>query len=191
MDYTALSLTDVKSQIEDIARDAQNVFGGLDARQLNWRADETRWSVAQCLEHLLTANRLMVQAAETALNDDAPRSLWQRLPLLPGVFGRMLVRSQAPDAARKFTAPAGARPTASDIPPDVVQRFIDQHRQALALVQRLDEGRAARAVMTSPFVRFITYSVLDGWRLIVTHDRRHMEQARRVTQSPGFPSARA
>jgi hypothetical protein len=41
--------------------------------------------------------------------------------------------------------------------------------------------------MVSPFVAFITYSVLDGCRLIVTHERRHFEQARRVTQEPGFP----
>ena len=46
----------------------------------------------------------------------------------------------------------------------------------------------ARIIMVSPFVSFITYSVLDGCRLIVTHERRHFEQARRVTQAPGFPS---
>jgi hypothetical protein len=34
----------------------------------------------------------------------------------------------------------------------------------------------------------LTYSVLDGCRLIVTHERRHFEQARRVTQASGFPS---
>jgi hypothetical protein len=29
--------------------------------------------------------------------------------------------------------------------------------------------------------------VLDGCRLIVTHERRHFEQARRVTREPRFP----
>jgi hypothetical protein len=43
--------------------------------------------------------------------------------------------------------------------------------------------------MTSPFIRIVTYSVLDGWRLMVSHDRRHLEQARRVTESPEFPKA--
>jgi hypothetical protein len=37
------------------------------------------------------------------------------------------------------------------------------------------------------FITLVTYSALDGWRLIVAHDQRHLEQARRVTQSPGFP----
>jgi hypothetical protein len=55
-------------------------------------------------------------------------------------------------------------------------------------LQTLDEEEATHAIMTSPFVRVITYSVLDGWRLVLAHDRRHIEQARRVTQSRGFPA---
>ena len=41
--------------------------------------------------------------------------------------------------------------------------------------------------MTSPFIKVVTYSVLDGWRLVFAHERRHFEQARAVSLSPGFP----
>src|SRR5919106_7041775 len=112
MDYTRLSLNQVRSGLEEIARDANATFGRLDARQLNWRPDATRWSVAQCFEHLLTANHLMWRAAEGALDDAQPRTIWQRLPLLPGVLGRALIRSQSPGAERKLTAPSQARPSA-------------------------------------------------------------------------------
>jgi hypothetical protein len=187
VDYTTLSLAEVRAGLDDVARDTQATFGGLDARQLNWRPEAARWSVAQCFEHLLTANRQMLQAAEAALDNAQPRTLWQRLPMLPGLVGRMLIRSQAPSTARKFTAPAKAQPATSDIAADVIQRFVEQHRDAVARVQTLDDRDAARAIMTSPFIKVVTYSVLDGWRLMLAHDRRHFEQARRVTQSPGFP----
>ena len=39
---------------------------------------------------------------------------------------------------------------------------------------------------SSPFVKFVTYSVLDGARLVLAHDHRHLQQAGRVVQSPGF-----
>ena len=187
MDYATLSLAEVGTGLDDLAQETQATFGGLDARQLNWRPDATRWSVAQCFEHLLTANRLMFQTADAALNNAEPRTLWQRLPVLPGVLGRMLIRSQAPGAARKFTAPSKAQPASSDIAADIIQRFVEQHRDAVVRVQALDGPNAARTIMTSPFIRVVTYSVLDGWRLILAHDRRHFEQARRVTLSPGFP----
>ena len=188
MDYTTLSLTEVRTGLDAVAQDTESLFGGFDARQLNWRPDAARWSVAQCFEHLLTANRLMLQSAEAALNNAQPRSLWQRLPVLPGVLGRMLIRTQSPTAARKFTAPSRAQPATSDIAADIIPRFVEQHRQAVATIQTLDERDAARAIMTSPFIKVVTYSVLDGLRLILAHDRRHFEQARRVTLSPGFPN---
>ena len=188
MDYTTLSLAEVKTGLDDVAQETQATFGGFDVQQLNWRPDATRWSVAQCFEHLLTANRLMFQAAEAALNNAGSRTLWQRLPVLPGVLGRMLIRSQAPSASRKFTAPPKAQPSTSDIAADIIQRFVEQHHDAVARVQALDERDAARAIMTSPFIRVVTYSVLDGWRLLLAHDRRHFEQARRITLSAGFPN---
>jgi hypothetical protein len=57
----------------------------------------------------------------------------------------------------------------------------------VARLQGLDERHAARAIMPSPFISVVTYSVLDGCRLMLAHDRRHFEQARRVTLSLGFP----
>jgi len=187
MDYATLPLSEVRSGLESLSQDVQATFGACDDRQLNWRPDPARWSIAQCFDHLLTANALMFRAAEAALDDATPRTVWQRMPIVPRVLGRLLVRSQAPGAARKFKAPSQAVPATSDIAGDVIARFIEQHREAVRRITSLDERDAARAVMTSPFIKVVTYSVFDGWRLVLAHDRRHVEQARAVMQSPGFP----
>jgi hypothetical protein len=191
VDYATLSLAEVRTGLDDVARETQSTFGGLDARQLNWRPDATRWSVAQCFEHLFLANQLMIQAGEDAVNGTAPQTIWRRLPILPGVLGRMIVRSQAPTTTRRYTAGKQSQPASSDIAIDIIQRFVAQQRDAVTRVHALDERDAARTIMTSPFVKVITYSVLDGWRLVYAHDRRHFEQARRVTLSPGFPLSRS
>src|SRR5262245_3794210 len=185
MDYTTLSLADVRYGLDEVARDVEASLGGLSALQLNWRPDTTRWSVGQCVEHLVAVNRLMIQGASDALDHTRPRTVWQRARILSGVLGRMLIRSQSPYGARKFTSPPGAQPAASDIAADVIQRFVEQHRDAVARLLKLDEHNAARVVMPSPFIGVVVYSVLDGWRLVLAHDRRHIEQARRVTLSPG------
>jgi len=189
VDYAALSLAEVRSGLEAVAGEVHATFGGLGSGQLNWRPDPGRWSVAQCFEHLLTADRLMFRAAEAALADGAARSVWQRLPIVPSLLGRMLIRSQAPGGTRRFTAPAQAQPASRDIDADIVQRFVEQQRGAVARLRTLDEQRAARVIMTSPFIKVVTYSVLDGWRLVLAHERRHFEQARGVARSPGFPKA--
>jgi hypothetical protein len=187
MDYTRLTLAEVRTALHDIARASEDTFGRLSAAQLNWQPDHTRWSVAQCLDHLLTTNALMLQSARTALDVSQPRTMWQRLPVLPGVFGRLMIRSLTPTATRKLKAPAAARPVFSEIPEGVVGRFAEQQREMAAWLERLDAARAERTIMTSPFARVITYTVLDACRLVVAHDHRHMQQARRVMAMPGFP----
>jgi hypothetical protein len=188
-DYTKLSLAEVREDLAAIARDTETTFAGLNAQQLNWRPDEQRWSMAQCFEHLLTSNDLMFRGAQAALDATAPGSVWRRLPGWPGFAGRALIRSQSPQATRKYVAPPSSRPAVSASDADVVQRFLQQLRSAAERAATLDEGLAARTIMTSPFLRVITYSVLDGWRLLVAHARRHVEQARRVMQAPAFPKA--
>ena len=187
VDYTTLSLAEVRAGFQEMAHDAQATFGHLDASRLNWKPDTARWSVAQCFEHLLIANRLMLRCAEDALAGDRPKTIWQRLPIVPGVLGRMLIRSQAPGGQRKYAAAPEAQPAASGVAADIIEQIVAQHREASARLETLAEGKAARTIMTSPFIAVITYSVLDGCRLIVAHDRRHFEQARRVMESPGFP----
>ena len=187
MDYTTLSLSQVKAGLDTVGRETQAEFGRLNSHRLNWQPDPARWSVGQCFEHLLVTNRFMLKAALEALDDARRRTIWQRLPGLPRVLGRALVRSQTPGTKRKFTAPPKARPARSDIAGDIIPRFVTQHKEVLSWLDELDQDRASRTIMASPFLKVITYSVLDGFRLMVAHDRRHFEQARQVTLSPGFP----
>ena len=186
IDHSNLSLLEVADGLHAIAGEAQSAFGDLGARQLNWRPDANRWSVAQCLDHLLTLNRLMLDAAGEALNGERPHPYWRRVPLLTGVLGRALIRAVAPGAPRKIKTPVRARP-AVDVGPDVVPRFVAQHRDIATWLRTVDESHAAGAIMTSPFSRFVAYSVLNGCRLMLAHDRRHLAQAHRITRSPGFP----
>ena len=190
MDYTRLSIDDIGTALDAAADDARATFGGLDARALNWKPDATRWSVAQCLEHVLTANRLMVSAVDAAMRGSADRTLWRRLPFWPGVVGPMLIRSQAPGGSRTFVAPPTARPSTSDISGDVVVRFAEQQCDLARWCRALDRQAARDTIMTSPFLRLATYSVLDGCRLIVAHDHRHIEQAMRVIQHRGSLDSR-
>lgn len=187
MDYTTLPLSAIQAAFEDVARDTPQTLGALTPAQLNWKPGPARWSVAQCLDHLLSANAQMRRQAELALGG-APRNVWQRLPFWPSIAGRLLVRSQTPQTTRKFVAPPPAQPSASDISSDVVERFAAQHRDLAGWVGSLDEPRAA-VIMVSPFIKAIPYSVIDGCRLLVAHDHRHLQQARRVMQTDGFPKS--
>jgi DinB superfamily len=184
--YTTLSPAALADEFLAISGDAASIFGRYDDRQLNWQPHAAGWSIAQCFDHLLKADHEMFQAIGRALDRRVTPTIWQRLPLWPHLFGWMLVTSQGPGGTRKYTAPAIARPATSDIAPGIIDRFIACQQTGIAGVRDLS-AEDARRIMVSPFVSRITYSVLDGYRLVAAHQRRHFEQARRVTEHPEFP----
>jgi hypothetical protein len=186
--YASLSPPQIADQFSAIARDTAAEFGRLDAAQLNWQPEAGSWSVAQCFDHLLKINGGMMQAIGRGLDHQVSRTIWQRLPVWPRLFGRILVASQGPGGKRKYQAPPNAVPASSNVAPDTIGRFIAWQDTGIAAVSALSASDAQR-IIVSPFVAQITYSALDAYRLIAAHQRRHFEQARRVKAHPQFPLA--
>jgi len=178
------------ADLEENTRVAREEFASLSADQVNWKPAPDRWSVAQCLDHLIRSNGLYRGAFE-ALREAPPKpSFWQRWSPLSGFFGKMLVRSLAPGAGPKAKTSPNAEPSASRIDAGIVEQFAAHHEELIGQLRSL-RGRVDpdRVILTSPFVSFVTYSLADTFRIIVIHERRHFEQARRVMADPAFPGS--
>jgi hypothetical protein len=176
------------TEAQAIATDARKTFGHLNGTQLNWKPGADRWSVAQCFSHLIAINSDYFPIIERIARGDYTPSWQERLPLLPRLFGSLVLSAVQPDAARKFKANPRFNPSSSAIEPDIVAKF-EAHQRAVVDHMRMTERiDLRRLIITSPVASVATYSLLDAYRIIVAHERRHMEQARRVTELPGFPA---
>jgi len=186
-DFTTLSLPETLAEAEAIAQDVQGTLAQLNAEQLNWKPNAESWSVGQCLEHLIVADYAMFGAFDEVLSGRKRATRWERMPLLPGLFGKLLVKSVSPQAKQKLKAPLKIQPSTSAIDPQIVSRFVEHQRELVSRLTNLDNFFVEKIVMTSPLMKLITYSVLDACRLIVAHERRHLAQAQRVMETAGFP----
>jgi DinB superfamily len=187
MDYQKLTLPQIFDEAESIAGDAKTLFGQLNTQQLNWKPAADSWSVAQCLDHLITINREYYPVFDRIVSGGYRKTLLHRLPFLPAVFGRMMVKALSPNSHQKFKAPGVAQPSSSTIEPQIVERFVAQQRETLAKMRSLENKDPAETIITSPFASVVVYSLLDAFRLIVAHERRHFAQAQRVMETAGFP----
>jgi DinB family protein len=187
LDYLNLTIPQIYSEIEAIAGDAKTLFGNLNPEQLNWKPDADSWSVAQCLEHLISSNRSYDPVFDRILKGEHRKSFLHRVPFLPAFFGRMLVKSMEPDSARKFKSPSASQPSSSSIDPQIVELFVANQRETLAKMRSMGDRNPAEIIVTSPFVGMVAYSLLDAFRLLVAHERRHFAQAQRVMEADGFP----
>lgn len=183
---TQFTLPQIFAEAEAIARDAQSGFGHLNAEQLNWKPSADEWSVAQCLEHLIAANRaLFFRAFDQTINGTRRTAFIERLPLLPGFFGWMVFKAMS--GKQKFKAPADIVPSASTLDPRVVSQFVAHQQEVIEKMKVIEKLNPASIIITSPFASIVTYSLLNACRIIVVHERRHFTQAERVIAAADFP----
>jgi hypothetical protein len=176
-------------ELRAVTKDAGEVFGGLSPAQLNWKPSAQQWSVGQCFDHLIVTNRCFFPDLERVSAGNYRSSLWGRVSPLSGFFGRFILKALDPEKGRKTKAPRVFEPARSDVAADVIARFA-AHQEELATRMRATAGADLRGLkVTSPVSPVATYSLLDAYRIVVAHERKHFEQARRVTRAEGFPSS--
>ncbi len=180
-------LTSVLAEGRLVADETMRVFGYLSAEQINWKPGRDEWSIGQCFDHLIIANRPFVTIVEEICQGRRRRRAWERVPLLPRFFGKLLIRTLRPDTGRKVKAPRALNPSTSQIPVAIIASFVEQHDRLLHLMEGTRGLELERITITSPVARLITYSLMDAYRLIVVHEQNHFVQASRLLQLPGFP----
>lgn len=171
-----------------IADDARSSFGKLSAAQLNWKPSAERWSIAQCFEHLITSNKGFFPIIESILSGTKKTRFLERLPVLPGLAGKLLIKSLDPASARKLKAPRSFEPAQSDISASIIDDFVAQQNRIVEGMKSTSHLDLKRIVITSPAAAVVTYSLMDGYRIIVVHEQRHFQQAQRVAAEPAFPN---
>jgi hypothetical protein len=170
-----------------IANDVRSSFGKLSASQLNWKPSAERWSVAQCLDHLIASNNGYFPIIESVRSGTKKSRFLERLPVLPGLAGKLLVKSLDPASTRKLKAPKSFEPARSDIAPTIVEDFVAQQEKVVEGMKATSDRDLEHIIVTSPALSIVTYSLMDAYRIIVVHEKRHVKQVKRVTGETTFP----
>lgn len=182
------NLLDLTNDLKSVSDDARNTFGHLSTEQLNWKPAPEIWSAGQCFDHLVVAHEVMLSHIERKVRGAEKSSFFEKLPLLPKLFGGIVVNAVSPETARKIKNPAIFDPAKSDVAPDVIEKFLANQEKVAAAMAASENIDLEKTIMTSPVAAFVTYSLLDGYRIIVRHGERHVAQAKRVMETEGFPT---
>jgi len=158
----------------------------LSVAQLNWRADQSTWSVGQCLDHLRVANKVYGAAIGSALTGTGTGPVNE---ITPGWFGRYFIRTviEPSPNTRKQKAPAKIVPIAT-VDATILDQFLHSNEQTRQLIARAQSFDVNRLRFKNPFVSWIRFTVGTGLEIIATHEERHLLQAERIRAHANFPA---
>ena len=186
-------LQEMLRQLEAIKAEGHAVCAGLSESQFNWRPGEGRWSIAECLVHLNRSVTATLPAFDLAIAKGrakgraAPSGAAARY----GWFSRWMIASMEPPPNRRmntfgiFEVPAGGTHVTGRVLPE----FVAVRDQLAERVRQADGLDLTKNRTVSPVTRLLRMPLGAYLQFVITHDRRHLWQARQVRTASGFGSA--
>ena len=157
-----------------------NDVKGLSAAQLNFKADTSRWSIAQCIEHITLAENMIWGWNMAMLKQPAAPEKKSEVK-----FSNEALIAATTDRSKKFNAPEMLRPT-SKFPStaDALKTFTSRRDSTIAYIATTNDD-LTNHYMVHPALG--TLNIYQGLLFLAAHSERHTLQIEEVMANANFP----
>jgi lysine/ornithine N-monooxygenase len=158
-------------------------FIALHWDKLNRKPTTNSWSAAECFQHLNYTNgeylkRFNEIIKKNQLNDET--SITFSYSFAHSFWGKLIMYFVNPKTKMKSKTTKPFNPTYSKVETDVIQKYLFQHDQLFRIVSEMKNLDLRKLKLPSPINARIKYNLGDAIRIIILHDRRHIQQAERA-----------
>jgi hypothetical protein len=154
---------------------------GLSTTQLNFRANDSSWSVAQCVEHITLSENLIKQWMNGALYGPATPERKSEEKYTPETLIVVVTdRSQNRAKTGGPWLPDGNFPTTAV----AIQAFVGRRDSTIAYMESTQDD------LKNHFIEHPQWGTLDlyqGFIMLSAHCERHTLQLEEVIANPNFP----
>lgn len=180
--FTHPHVRQLAKTVQATRNDAEALFGRLSDAQCIWKPEPTTWNVLECFAHVIVTDNQYWPNIEALLT----RTAHATDPFKPSWFGRKFVGALEPGTRKLKTFKMFKPQTAFD-DLSVRDQFLTHQDDFIDLLRRADGHNLNRPKLSSPASRLVRFSLGEALSVLVIHQRRHVDQAERLTQHPGFP----
>jgi hypothetical protein len=168
------------SDIDEITLAFKANFEHLDKKQLNKKPNSKTWSIGENIDHLIVINTSYFDPVEKIKAGDYKLGFISKIGFLTRFFGKMILSSVQPDNKSKIRTFPVWEPSKSDFEIELLEQFIN-HQEALKKLIISSENLLLKgALIASPANNNIIYKLEDAFDIIVSHEKRHLEQAKSI-----------
>jgi hypothetical protein len=182
-------IDEFRRQFEQIAAEADDLVAPLSEAQFSWKPLATSWSVAECLEHMNSTARFYLPMLDEGIADAIRQGAYGEGPFKYNWIGRAFVRLMQPPTRLRLNAPAEMQPGPARPKRETCAGFRAYQVQYVDRLRQANGIDLARARARAPALTWVRIPLGSAFAVMASHERRHLMQARRVTQMEGFPAS--
>lgn len=181
------AIDDFRRQFEQLADDADALVATLSDEQFAWPPAPNAWSIAQCIDHLNVTARLYLPLLDDGIANAIRQGLYGEGPFTYWWLARMFVRMLEPPPRLRMKAPVPFQPPPPRARREIMAAFRAYQVQYVDRLRQANGLDLARARVRSVAAAWIYMPLGTGFAVMAAHERRHLWQARKVMEAPGFP----
>lgn len=156
-----------------------NVLDGLSDEQLNYKATEDSWSIAECVEHLAISENAIPESINGAVQVTADASRRSEVAMSDEELVAMITdRSNKVKTSESFE-PSGKFGSYEE----TLQAFLDKREENINYVRTTEDD------LRNHYSEF-PFGTVDAYQVVLFmsgHTERHTKQMEEVMADPGFP----
>lgn len=158
---------------------------GLSDEQWNFKPKEDRWSVAECVEHIVRSERALLEYAQGAIEAGADAE-WAEKTKGKTEFIRKVMPNRNPGGAGGAQAPMEIRPTENWSRAKAIQEFYTMRGEVVAYCETIDKP-LKEFTKEHPFPVFGWLNAHDWLIYVPLHTIRHSRQIIEVQEDANYP----
>ncbi|MBK9190046.1 MAG: DinB family protein [Crocinitomicaceae bacterium] len=166
-------------------------FTALTPEQLFWKPNERAWSIAQCLAHLNAYYSFYIPVFKERIKNTRFRTPGEYFVSSPlGTASILAVKlGKVKNVKRRLKAAKDYNPlvNATLKTENAVQDFLDYQDEMLKIIAESRFINIRKAKCSLAVTTLIKLRLGDAFQLVSYHNERHVEQAKNVMKTPGFP----
>ncbi len=158
-------------------------FGSLSTEQLNWKPNSQTWSIAQNIDHLIIVNETYFHVLASLKQGTYKTPFLAKFGFMVSFLGKTILNAVKPDRKKKMKTFPVWEPTVSQVKDNILQQFEEHQNELKRQIEMSKELAEKGTIISSPANRNIVYKLETAFDIIVSHEQRHLEQAKEVLQS--------
>lgn len=174
-------LKDVIQDLKGIEAMAKTEFQDLSEEDLVWKPTPEKWSIAECLQHIIIANSAYIKDIEKRLQKAEVKTI--EYPIRFSVTGRLFLLAVDPKYKWKVPAPKIFKPTNGnkvENGQETLRYFLKLQDETMRTAEKACAYDHQHVNTYSPLSKLLRFNVGEQLYIMMRHTKRHINQAKRV-----------